>query len=290
MTELDPPDRCPTPTGHRRLEEVHRFWHECLAGYQDPEEFRIKLNACIQAVRNTTFAIQKEKNRVAEFDAWYALWQGRMKDDPIMTWLNEARVTIVHAGDLDTHSVARVRLIGGYEDATAAVLSGLPVTDVEGLDDAEFEVSSPGLPLGRIVAEVEASALPRRYIERRWVDSKLPTVELLEALAYAYGFLGRMVDDAHARAGLEHGVAVEHDGRTVRLEVVPGHGGRLACMVTTRAIRTLNLSMKDGQVSTGGKSWFMTPDRPHADLAEAARRYKLRRCRGQRYVARPAAR
>lgn len=49
---------CPTPTAHKRLDEVHRFWHECLAAYQDPEEFRIKLNTCIQAARNTTFAMQ----------------------------------------------------------------------------------------------------------------------------------------------------------------------------------------------------------------------------------------
>jgi len=271
---------CPTPTAHKRLEEVHRFWHECLAAYQDPEEFRIKLNACIQAARNTTFAIQKDKRLVSGFDVWYPAWQAKMKLDPIMMWLQEARRKIVHEGDLETRSVVQVRIIANYGDAARAVMSGLPA-DPTAHEGTEFH-ASPGSSLGQIIREVKASPLPARYvaqstlsIERRWIDDELPNVELMDALAHVHGFLSEMVEDAHAQGGMSHVVEVEHAGKTVRLEKVPGHRGRLPCMVTSRAERTLNLSVKDGQVTTGGLSWTVTPDREEGE--KAARRYKARR-------------
>lgn len=203
-----------------------------------------------------------------------------MKLDPIMKWLNDARVKIVHQGDLETQSIARVRLIASYNDAAAAVLSGLPINP-DALDTTEFQ-TSPGLPLGKIVKQIMDSSLPSRYVaqstlsvERSWVDSELPNVELLNALAHIHGFLGEMVEDAHARAGLDQTVAVKHAGITVRLKKVPGRGGRLPCMVTSRAERTLDLSMTNGQVTTGGKSWTIPLDPKTAGKAEL--RYKTRR-------------
>ena len=53
--------------GHRRLEEVHSWWHGCEAHYGDPDAFRHHLNALIQALRNVTFALQAEKARILTY-------------------------------------------------------------------------------------------------------------------------------------------------------------------------------------------------------------------------------
>lgn len=54
------------------------------------------MNVTIQSLRNLTFALQVEKEKIIDFEEWYVIWQNRMKKDPVMTWLNNARVTIVH--------------------------------------------------------------------------------------------------------------------------------------------------------------------------------------------------
>ena len=61
---------CPIPTTHRRLRDAHTLWHQALEHYHDPETFRANLNAAIEALRNTTFAVQKEKAAFRDFDEW----------------------------------------------------------------------------------------------------------------------------------------------------------------------------------------------------------------------------
>jgi hypothetical protein len=273
--------RCPTPTAHKRVEEVHHFWHECAAGYQDPEEFRVKLNACIQAARNVTFAIQKEGNLIPGFDEWYPTWQEKMKSDPIMKWLNEARRRIVHEGDLETQSQAIVRLQIGYPDAAREVAEGLPQSFRRGVkeDPPQFEVS-PMATLDEILAEIDAIPLPTRIrrestisIERRWVDSELPDMELLDVLAHAYGFLNQIIHSAHKRAGIDHGLMINIEGERVPVPELEAEGGRSPCMVTSRAMRTVNFHTEKGTLATGGKMWSIESDSVQEE--RAARRYGL---------------
>lgn len=122
-------DQCPTPTAHARLREAHKHWHDALSEYQRPEGFRIALNACIQTLRNVTFALQKEKRLVPEFDDWYSDWQSKMKQDFIMRWVVAARNQIVKAQDLETHSWAIVRFTTDYYTAAAEVERSLTSAD-----------------------------------------------------------------------------------------------------------------------------------------------------------------
>lgn len=271
------PDECPTPAAHRRLDEAHRLWHRCLTGYQDPEEFRTQLNACVQALRHTTFVLQKEKGRIVNFDEWYEPWREAMKSDVIMKWINDARTTVVHRGDLETESRAVVRLLATYQDAASEFEEGLPSPSVElnvkplaSPREALNELSNVHIPQ-RILRQSTLS------IERRWVDGTLPQVELLDALAHVYGFLTRMLQDVHSRAGVQHGTVVLHPGQPQQFSETEAHEGRLPCMVTTRSARTTNFAMKDGRVDVGGQIWSVRPD---PGLFEAAiQRYKPRRVR-----------
>jgi hypothetical protein len=102
--------KCLIPNTHKRLLEAHRLWHQTLDNYFDPEGFRVNLNATIQSLRNLTFALQYEKKVFKNFDDWYNNWQDKMKNDELMSWLNNSRRKIVHMEDLKTKSIARVTI------------------------------------------------------------------------------------------------------------------------------------------------------------------------------------
>lgn len=98
------------------VREADHFWHECVATYNDPERFRMNLNALIQAIRNVTFRIQAGKNSVVDFDTWYSPWQEFLRRQPLMRWLNDARIAVVKQAGLETHSTAQVTLISSYRE------------------------------------------------------------------------------------------------------------------------------------------------------------------------------
>lgn len=140
-----------------------------MEGYQDPDEFRTQVNACIQALRNSTFVLQSEKDRIDDFEAWYEPWREVMKADPVMHWLHDARTKVVHRGDLETESRLRVRLIATYDDATAELESGLPDPNLE----MELE---PLASMAEALEKVSRLSIPERVlkqatlsVERRWL-------------------------------------------------------------------------------------------------------------------------
>jgi hypothetical protein len=279
------PERCPTPTAHKRLNEAHRFWHECLEEYQSPEGFRVKLNACIQALRNVTFVLQKEKHLIDGFQEWYAPWQERMRSDPILAWVVKSRNRIVKEGDLETLSKARATLITDYY--SAADSTSKEFTQASAVDAADHEAKKevnapPRFHLEEIV-RMAASGLPRRILEestlvleRRWVDRALPDHEILDALATAYGRLTDLITDAHTRVGLENPVMFHSSDGDVGVQPHPGWHGRLPCMVTTRDARTISVMLKDGTVNDHGRSWRLEYDSKASQEAmsrDAMKRY-----------------
>jgi hypothetical protein len=218
---------CPLPKTHNRLRQTHDLWHEMQAAYPDADDFVTKLNACLTAARSVTFVLQKELSRQPWFDEWYGPWQDRMRADPLMRWLVEARNAVEKQGDLDTASVALVSLL---------------LTDDEQLLD---RVEVPPLASPDEVAEaVKLAELPDRIrdqavlvVERRWTVPELADRELLDTLAHCYSVLAELVGEAHERMGVrmqtfggeEHGA--RHDRR-------PHPSGRLPCMLSTADART----------------------------------------------------
>jgi hypothetical protein len=199
--------------------------------YDDPEGFRISLNATIQTLRNVTFVLQKEHRGIPNFETWYAAWRDRMKADEVLRWSVEARNSVVKQGDLETTSQARVSLIAGWGH-------NLPV--------AEFEVP-PMLPT-EVIADLfatkllppELQKLAVLVVERRWVAKTLPNWELIDALAHCFGILAAVVFDAHAQAGPDF-IMPELD------EAHSYPGIRPTCMVATSDVRSVMLSMQTRQ-------------------------------------------
>lgn len=249
---------CPLPNTHSRLGQAHRLWHQMIETYNDPEGFRTNLNAAIEAFRNVTFMLQNEKHAIPDFDTWYADWREKMKADPVMLWLCEARTIVVHNSDLETQSTAHATVHNNFSLAHISV--DLP----------------PLLPFD-VACELIADTLPEPFagnkkdlvlsIERRWIAKQLPDWELQDALAHAYGILSNIVREAHERAGFRFETRNCSEGI-----FNTSTDGRLPCMITTAEIRTLRIALNDGASLVCRQQPFqMTEER----TKKAVKRYEL---------------
>jgi len=178
---------CPLANADRRLTDALNLWIETKTHYCEPDQFRLSLNNLIQALRNITFVLQKQKNRLSRFEKWYGLWQDKMRSDPLMRWLVSSRNLVVKQGDLDTRSIARIGVVETWFDP--------PVFEVE------IPPFSKASNFARIMRErhpkSSESGVSLLRIERRWVDARLPDQELLEALAHVFNVLSELLFDAH---------------------------------------------------------------------------------------------
>lgn len=227
---------CPLAAVDRRLEDAHQQWHQAEKPYFDPEQFRIAIQTVIQTLRTVTFILQKHKEQISDFDAWYAGWQQRLGADPLMRWMVDARNKIEKEGDLEAHSFVRAEIIASY-------LNEGPQVDVPAnLFDTPAMLLS-AIPRGKVLDHVRAHGALK--IQRRWVENTLPDHELLDAVAIAYGRIAEVVHDAHRQIGLDvpttiSAVTGDRYGGGAR-------AGRMPCMIGHGDARSLVVSLTDGQ-------------------------------------------
>lgn len=200
---------CPLSAAEARLREAHRRWHDCLDGYQEPDEFQDALNSAIQALRNTTFMLQSSKANIPGFDAWYAAEQEKMRADPVLRWVVDARNTVVKQGDLETYSSLTIKIVTGYEDEARAVdLEQRTWSELQAARPEDLTQTVTDAPVGTSVSDlfklVDDIGMPLTIrsdasviFERRWVAREMPRFELLTLLAHAYGRLRDLVSRSH---------------------------------------------------------------------------------------------
>lgn len=163
------------------------LWISCAKTYYEPNSFRLNLNNCIQTLRSITWLLQKRKSNITGFDEWYKIWQERMKADQILKWLTDSRNIIVKEGDLSLYSKANVAIITNWFEPPCVETEINPFTKTEDLvKEMSKNIRFRPSYLDAILR-----------IERKWIDSELPTKELLEALAYIFYFLTKILFDAH---------------------------------------------------------------------------------------------
>lgn len=228
--------KCPLERLDRRLEDAHRQWHAADEAYFDPDEFRRSIQSVIQTLRTVTFMLQSMKSDIPDFDHWYGGWQERLKADPLMRWMVEARNRIEKQGDLKLHSFVRAEVIASYLEDGPRV--EVPANLFDGLKSL-----IEGLPTGQIAKHIAKHGILK--VERRWVENTLPELELLEAAAVAYSRLTELVADAHRHLGLAAPETIDHRTREV---IQPKPTTRPPCMIDHGASRSIHLSIEDGSV------------------------------------------
>lgn len=266
MSSPGPEKGCPIPGPHRRLEQGHRYWHEATEHYGEPELFEGDLTSLLQALRSVTFLLQSDKSKVPGFDAWYPAWQQKMKGDPLMVWLNSARVQVVHTRDLETTSTAQLRLLSSWTEHSSVTLPAPPTMDSAALAAVFGPVVAKGIPESARKAAVLA-------VERRWIVDDLPGYEILDAIARCHGALVRLMDEAHRMCGCS--MAGDDELLADEIEYAIGPEARLPCMSVGRDLRTTRISLVDGSELTH----HSRRTRIHADdpeVAAAAARYGMK--------------
>lgn len=137
MPEVGPAETTPLPDAlgptAAAFEDAHQLWHEAADAYHDPEDFRRRAEALVQATRNVTWRLQAAQGQIARFDDWYPDWQELMKADDRLRWLNDARIDVVKRGGLRAGSFAVVRIIDSYLEPKKQLLrlpASTPTTDL----------------------------------------------------------------------------------------------------------------------------------------------------------------
>jgi hypothetical protein len=227
---------CPLSAVDRRLEDTHRHWHEAENAYFDPDAFRVAIQTAIQTLRTVTFILQSNKALIPHFDAWYAPWQEKMRNDPLMRWMVDARNKIEKRGDLEAHSFVRAEIVASYLD------EGPRIEVPAQLFDAPLKLVK-SIPASASGDHIRKDGSVR--IQRRWVENTLPEHELLDAVALAYGRVAEVVRDAHVRLELKPPATTDMTTGEVYGEGL--RGGRLPCMIGHADLRSLNVWLANGR-------------------------------------------
>lgn len=216
----------PAPNYAHEAHQVHQQWHRLADDYGDPDDFVTSLNAALVSLRSIPEVLDKEKRYIPDFDTWYAAHDAALRADPLLQWLVKVRNHVVHHGDLELHSRARVRVLVGGRELPEVDINVPPLLDQD-------EIASLIAP--RLSAAVREQGV--LAVERRWVAADQPDYELLDVLAHCYGKLAEVVADAHGQTGIIM-QAFGDEAHARRPERREHLGGRLSCMVAHAGVRT----------------------------------------------------
>ncbi|MCX6899590.1 MAG: hypothetical protein NT105_12945 [Verrucomicrobia bacterium] len=240
----------------QRLEDAAQLWRKASEQYFDPNEFRVTIQACIQAFRTVTWILQNNKDAILEFNSWYGAWQQKMRIDEILRWLVEARNRIEKQGDLFTKSTLKVTLSGSWFDRPHYEALLPPSTSVNKI----CSLIRSQLPM-----ELANASEGLLCAERRWCDSELPHVEILEALCHCYSVLQELVGDAHRRLKVNQDTPCELSARVTQSNLeLPKF------MLNADTTRTTWLKLRDG---TRASMAVVTQTVTKKDVPKVAQRY-----------------
>lgn len=229
-------DQCPLAAIDRRLSDLHRFWHQAERAYFHPDEFRVAIQAAIQTARQVSFVLQKNKGLIPDFDEWYVGRQEKLAAIPLMRWMVEARNRIEKQGDLEAHSFVSAEIVASHLD------EGPKIQVPAKLADAPLALVR-AIPNSLVGEHIRKDGVLR--IRRRWIENTLPDVELLDAVATAYGHLAQLVRSAHQQMGLVGPVTTNVETGEQFPEV--DQEGRLPCMIGHEDARTLDVWLATGK-------------------------------------------
>ena len=224
---------CPISNTHQRLRQAHILWHQAAENYQNVDVFLTNVNSLIQELRNISFILQTEKDKIPGFDTWYEPWRERLKTNEHALWVKETRTLVVHQSALAAASHFNVKFLNYYELPVASLLtdgdSDLSVAAV--LERKDFQSM-----VARIRYSMRDQGDAIIALERCWSTPELRGADLLGVLGAVYGLLARMVLDAHVHSG--HLDCVDDANTDSEFPTHRGRTALLPCMMREQAART----------------------------------------------------
>jgi hypothetical protein len=165
---------------HTRLDDVAQLIKQARDTYFKPKLFRLNCNNAISTLRTVTFVMQKNKDKIPDFDKIYKSHVLSSKDNKIMEWLKDARNSIEKEGDLELHSELTIKILFSYTVDGPEIQScpNLLFEDTKTLWKEWQKIVPPHI--------VQDSAI---VTQRSWRANTLPDYELLDAIIYGYNFL-----------------------------------------------------------------------------------------------------
>jgi hypothetical protein len=138
---------------------------------------------------------------------------------------------VVHQKDLDSYSVAEIRLVTSAEEVVASV--PIPIQT-----PSRLILENPALlhllnPSAEDAWKLQDAAV---LIERRWSTKELQGGEILSALAHVYGLLADIVLSAHSH--LRHMGCIPVDSQSAEFPSPYDRTGVLRCMYAAAETRT----------------------------------------------------
>lgn len=251
---------CSLSAPEKRLADCLNLLIQIRKNYFDPDQFRLSLNNCIQTLRTVTFVLQKQKNKFANFESWYAKWQNKMRKDQVLRWLVEARNKIVKEGDLNTLSLALATIVESWFGDPIFVMKVPPLLKTEEVADR----------LATTVPGKENLGVGLLRVERTWIDSHLPNHELFETLTHCFEFLTKLLLDAHKNLFLsekERSDCLWYNNYSSGKELRP------ACAIASDWERTIWIDLKTGKLCSPAKFKHRPTKK---DSRKAAERYGLK--------------
>lgn len=174
-----------------RLQESLSFLIKASESYHDKVEFIININACIQALRNVTFVLQKQKSDILNFDKWYFdSWQTAIKKDPIMKWVHDSRNVIVKESNLKTYSCMSISIHEKYYESAKIILEVDPFLGNHEIADYLYQTKPEYIAFDGYLK-----------IERMWIEDKCNGIELLRILTHCYIILEQLIKDVIEQIG-----------------------------------------------------------------------------------------
>ncbi len=244
---------CPLANVERRLEDAGNLWRKASDAYFEPSDFRLHLQASIQAFRSVTWILQSNKNAIKDFDNWYSNWQNLMRADPILRWLVEARNKIEKQGDLDAKSKLKATVSGSWFDS--------------GSLEKELPPETRPKDIGHLMVRGSINEEALVKVERRWVDSNLPDSEILDALCHCHLTLRKLMSDAHSVLGSPSSRECSFFNRATKTnEELPEF------MLNSQRPRVIWVRLKDG-TSVSLQQNIQTFSRNDSANEEARKRY-----------------
>lgn len=224
---------CPIPQTHDRLNQAFSIFDEVINYYQEPEKFTTTLNNLIQALRNVTFILQAEKDKIPDFDKWYLNKQDEMKSDDVMVWLNEARVHIVHRGDLEKKSYLHIGVKTHYDEVLFSEEFDpyLSTEEAGALFRKLFKLKLPEYLVEETILE----------IERTWIIEQYPKAEIVDVLIYCLSQLVNIVYLAHEEGCRVNAILCEKN-----IIVEPGMDFMVVLHNRVKKGRICHIMYKDG--------------------------------------------